>query len=173
MAHVPVLCSGLVDARNTALLAQRMMTDGCLLTLTRSLRRVSSDSTPCATRSQSGAEPAFSVCVSQAPLKPRAVCVSQAPLKPRAVCVSQAPLKPRAVCVSVSSERPAAQQQTSVCRSLVSPRTVLSSTHTPSRPPGTLGTLAALLRHHLRPREHRRLLERRSAPRRGGGARVQ
>lgn len=60
------------------------------------------------------------------------------------VCVSQAPLKPRPVCVSVSSERPAAQQQTSVCRSLVSPRTVLSSTHTPSRAPGTLSTLAAL-----------------------------
>ncbi len=62
VAHVPVLCSGLVDARNTALLAQRMMTDGCLLTLTRSLRRVSSDSAPCTTRSQSGAEPA-SLCV--------------------------------------------------------------------------------------------------------------
>lgn len=48
------------------------------------------------------------------------------------------------MCVSVSSERPAAQQQTSVCRSLVSPRTVLSSTHTPSRAPETLNTLAAL-----------------------------
>ncbi|XP_043117474.1 ERI1 exoribonuclease 2 isoform X2 [Puntigrus tetrazona] len=86
--------SGLVDARNTALLAHRMMTDGCLLTLTKTLRR--------------------------------------------------APLKPRPVCVSVSSERPSAQQQTSVCRSLVWPRTVLSCTHTPSRAPGALSALAAL-----------------------------
>uniref|UniRef100_A0A671R9N9 ERI1 exoribonuclease 2 n=1 Tax=Sinocyclocheilus anshuiensis TaxID=1608454 RepID=A0A671R9N9_9TELE len=44
--------SGLVDARNTALLAWRMVSDGCLLTVTKSLRRVSSvtgDSTPCLT----------------------------------------------------------------------------------------------------------------------------
>ncbi|XP_026053134.1 ERI1 exoribonuclease 2 isoform X1 [Carassius auratus] len=90
--------SGLVDARNTALLACRMMTDGCLLTLTKSLRG--------------------------------------------------ALVKCRASRGSVSGERPSAlcEQQTSVCRSLVSPRTLLSSTNTPdqSRPLASLSTLAGL-----------------------------
>ncbi|XP_050972166.1 ERI1 exoribonuclease 2 [Labeo rohita] len=101
--------SGVVDARNTALLAWRMVSDGCLLTVTKSLRR--------------------------------------------------ALVKSRPPCGNVSGERPARpsalserkEQQTSVCRSLVSPRTVLSSTHTPlcgaaSKPLGNLsnGTLAGL-----------------------------
>ncbi|XP_026053203.1 ERI1 exoribonuclease 2 isoform X2 [Carassius auratus] len=93
-----VTWSGLVDARNTALLACRMMTDGCLLTLTKSLRG--------------------------------------------------ALVKCRASRGSVSGERPSAlcEQQTSVCRSLVSPRTLLSSTNTPdqSRPLASLSTLAGL-----------------------------
>ncbi|RXN31734.1 ERI1 exoribonuclease 2 [Labeo rohita] len=68
-------------------------------------------------------------------------------------------VKSRPPCGNVSGERPARpsalserkEQQTSVCRSLVSPRTVLSSTHTPlcgaaSKPLGNLsnGTLAGL-----------------------------
>ncbi|KAK2909567.1 hypothetical protein Q8A67_005404 [Cirrhinus molitorella] len=94
--------SGVVDARNTALLVWRMVSDGCLLTVTKCLRR--------------------------------------------------ALLKPRPPCGNGSSERPSAlgernQQQTSVCRSLVSPRTILSSAHTAkpiALPLGNLSTLAGL-----------------------------
>uniref|UniRef100_A0A671R9J8 ERI1 exoribonuclease 2 n=1 Tax=Sinocyclocheilus anshuiensis TaxID=1608454 RepID=A0A671R9J8_9TELE len=117
--------SGLVDARNTALLAWRMVSDGCLLTVTKSLRRVTNQ------------EPALSCA------------------KPACVSVSQALVKSRPPRGSVSGERPSAlserpernEQQTSVCRSLVSPRTVLCSTNTPlcaSRPLGNLSTLAGL-----------------------------
>ncbi|XP_073697825.1 LOW QUALITY PROTEIN: ERI1 exoribonuclease 2 [Garra rufa] len=137
--------SGLVDARNTALLAWRMVCDGCLLTVTKCLRRVSSsallhtctgDSTPCTHRSQSGA--ALS-------------CVKRVSL-----CLSQALVKSRPPCGNISSERPSAlsernPQQTSVCRSLVSPRTLLSSSRSPlcgsaSAPIGnhSYGTLAGL-----------------------------
>ncbi|KAK9981874.1 hypothetical protein ABG768_001397 [Culter alburnus] len=74
--------SGLVDARNTALLAWRMVSDGCLLTITKSLR--------------------------------------PAPVK------SRPPLR-NTSCVASERDEP----QASVCRALVTPRTVLSSTITP------------------------------------------
>ncbi|XP_067260120.1 ERI1 exoribonuclease 2 isoform X2 [Chanodichthys erythropterus] len=77
--------SGLVDARNTALLAWRMVSDGCLLTVTKSLR--------------------------------------PAPVK------SRPPL--RNTSCSVSAERRTRDEpQASVCRALVTPHTVLSSTIT-------------------------------------------
>ncbi|XP_048051552.1 ERI1 exoribonuclease 2 [Megalobrama amblycephala] len=77
--------SGLVDARNTALLAWRMVSDGCLLTVTKSLRPVPVKSRP-PLRNTSG---------------------------------------------SLSAERRARDEpQASVCRALVTPRTVLSSTIT-------------------------------------------
>ncbi|XP_051760955.1 ERI1 exoribonuclease 2 [Ctenopharyngodon idella] len=78
--------SGLVDARNTALLAWRMVTDGCLLTITKSLRP--------------------------------ALVKSRPPLR-NTSCARR----------SAASERD--EPQVSVCRALVTPRTVLSSTVTP------------------------------------------
>lgn len=70
------------------------------------------------------------------------------------LCLCQALVKSRPPCGSVSGERPSAlrerdERQTSVCRSLVSPRTVLSSANTPlcagaSRPLASLSTLAGL-----------------------------
>ncbi|XP_065125599.1 ERI1 exoribonuclease 2 [Paramisgurnus dabryanus] len=77
--------SGLVDARNTALLAWRMLLDGCVLTVTKSLRRAQVKSRPVRVNSSSvrstgpstACEQQMSVC--QVLVSPRTVLSSTTP----------------------------------------------------------------------------------------------
>lgn len=159
-----VVCSGLVDARNTALLAWRMMSDGCLLTLTKSLRGVSSvtgDSTHCVTpqpiRSRRWAllKPRVSLSLSGAGE------VQTSVWKRLRWATLSAAWAWRAAdeCVSiarVAAHRPLQRKHSAVCRRV---QTARESQHT-----------GRALRHDLRPRDSRRLLAGRSPADRGGGA---
>ncbi|XP_077094280.1 ERI1 exoribonuclease 2 [Siphateles boraxobius] len=135
--------SGLVDARNTALLAWRMVCDGCFLTLTKTLQRAPVKPRPqrgniCAAPSvcdqlqRSVCRSAPSVCNQPQPSvcdQPQTSVCRSAP----SVCDQLQ----RSVCRSAPSvcnqPQPSVcdQPQTSVCRALVLPVTVLSSTNTP------------------------------------------
>ncbi|XP_067298470.1 ERI1 exoribonuclease 2, partial [Pseudorasbora parva] len=87
--------SGLVDARNTALLAWQMVCDGCLLTITKSLRRVSV--TPPLHDIPANQEPALSAdeCV---PIRSAEECV---PIRSAEECV---PIRSADECVSGSCD---------------------------------------------------------------------
>uniref|UniRef100_A0A3B5A6B1 ERI1 exoribonuclease 2 n=1 Tax=Stegastes partitus TaxID=144197 RepID=A0A3B5A6B1_9TELE len=95
--------SGLDDARNTAQLAARMMRDGCVMKITRSLERVSGRSTT----------------------KPSS---SKIPLK---ACQKQPGLQNITKNFYTKENTSSVQQSVPICQSLISPKTLLNGATTP------------------------------------------